>query len=143
MASRMKKIDQNSNSAIDHIISIGINESKSDLDQSTISVYFSEVQEKKIEEYCRVFGLSVRTMLNSCVQYTIFFAEKNKSNVSDLKYFPKRLGSRCHKLTLNAETLAKIKDNNVSELDEITKYVIVGINLLYEKNINIKVKNKK
>ena len=136
----MKKIDQESNSAIEHLISLGLNETNADVNQSVVLVYLSELQEKKVEEYCQVFGLSVRTMLNSCIQYTIFFAEKSKLKVSDIKHFPKKLGNRSYKLTLNAETLAKIKNIDGSEVNEITKYVVAGINLLYEKNINIKLK---
>lgn len=129
------------NSAVDYLVSSGLNKRDSDSDKPLLKIYLSESQEKKVEEYCKVFGVSVRTMLNSCIHYIIFLSEKKGIEVKDLQYYPKRLGSHCHELILNTETLTKLKHSGLTELSEASKYAVAGINVLYDKNLNIR--NKK
>ncbi|MGC9526803.1 MAG: hypothetical protein ACP5D7_14820 [Limnospira sp.] len=126
------------NGAVDYLISSALNQRDSGLNESSLTVYLSESQQRKVEEYCKVFGVSVRTMLNSCIQYIIFLSEQKGVEVKDLQYYPKRLGSIDYDLMLNAETLSKLKKSGVEELGEACKYAIAGIKVLYEKNLKIK-----
>ena len=96
------------NTSVDYLISSGLDKRDSGLNESSLKVYLSESQEKKVEEYCKIFGVSVRTMLNSCINYIIFLSEKKGVEVKDLQYYPESLGSSIHKLILNAETLNKL-----------------------------------
>ncbi|MCU0567869.1 MAG: hypothetical protein MUF49_14865 [Oculatellaceae cyanobacterium Prado106] len=122
--------------ALDYLISIGLQNSDNNLEKTSIFVYLSEAQEKKVEEYCSVFGVSVRTMLNSCIQYVIFFSQAQGVSVEDLSYYPKRLGSRAYELSLNIDTLKKMKSAGLTELDEASKYAVAGIKVLYERTLN-------
>ncbi|MFQ3618135.1 MAG: hypothetical protein SNJ50_15685 [Cyanobacteriota bacterium] len=128
------------NGAVDYLISSGLNNRDSREGGISLKIYLSESQERKVEEYCRVFGVSVRTMLNSCIQYVIFLSEKKGVEVKDLRYYPKRLGSSCHDLLLNAETLSKLKNSGVNKVEEAGKYAVAGIKVLHEKNLNIRSK---
>jgi hypothetical protein len=129
------------NGAVEYLISSGFDKRDSGLNELTLKVYLSESEEKKVEEYCRVFGVSVRTMLNSCIHYIIFLSERKGIAVKDLQYYPKRLGSNCHELILNAETLNKLKRSGVEEMGEVGKYAVAGIKVLYEKNLYIRRKS--
>lgn len=124
--------------AVDYLISSGLNNRGSRESGTSLKIYLSESQEKKVEEYCKVFGVSVRTLLNSCIQYVIFLSERKGVEAKDLQYYPKRLGSNCHDLLLNAETLSKLKNLGVNEVEEAGKYAVAGIKVLYEKNLNIR-----
>lgn len=128
------------NTAVDYLISSGLDKRDSGLNDSSLKVYLSESQEKKVEEYCKVFGVSVRTMLNSCINYIIFLSEKQGVAVKDLQYYPKSLGSKIHELILNAETLNKLNKLGVKEAEDASKYAVAGIEVLYQKNLNIKKK---
>lgn len=128
------------NTAVDYLISSGLDKRDSGLNDSSLKVYLSESQEKKVEEYCKVFGVSVRTMLNSCINYIIFLSEKQGVEVKDLQYYPKSLGSSIHELILNAETLNKLNKLGVKEVEEASKYAVAGIEVLYQKNLNIRKK---
>ena len=127
--------------AVEYLISAGLNKRDSDISQSSLKVYLSESQERKVEEYCQVFGVSVRTMLNSCIQYIIFFSEQKGVDAKDLQYYPKRLGSIGYDLIVNAETLSKLTESGVQEVEEIAKYAVAGIKVLYEKNLNVRKKS--
>jgi hypothetical protein len=128
------------NTAVDYLISSGLDKRDSGLNDSSLKVYLSESQEKKVEEYCKVFGVSVRTILNSCINYIIFLSEKQGVAVKDLQYYPKSLGSKIHELILNAETLNKLNKLGVKEAEDASKYAVAGIEVLYQKNLNIKKK---
>lgn len=125
-------------SAVDYLVSSGLKKRDSDVDKSLLKIYLSDIQEKKVEEYCNVFGVSVRTMLNSCIQYIIFLTHEKGVEAKDLLYYPKRLGSHCHEVILNAETLNKLKNSGLTQMEEASKYAVAGINILYDKNLNIR-----
>ena len=129
------------NTSVDYLISSGLDKRDSGLNESSLKVYLSESQEKKVEEYCKIFGVSVRTMLNSCINYIIFLSEKKGVEVKDLQYYPESLGSSIHKLILNAETLNKLNKLVVKEVEESSKYAVAGIEVLYDKNLNISQEN--
>ena len=125
-------------SAVDYLVSSGLKKRDSDVDNPLLKNYLSEIQEKKVEEYCNVFGVSVRTMLNSCIQYIIFLTHEKGVEAKNLLYYPKRLGSHCHEVILNAETLSKLKNSGLTQMEEASKYAVAGINILYDKNLNIR-----
>ncbi len=129
------------NGAVDYLVSSGLHKRDSGLNESSVKVYLSEDQKQKVEQYCDVFGVSVRTMLNSCIQYIIFFSKEKGVEAKDLQYYPKRLGSIGYDLLLNAETLSKLKDSGVQEVEEAAKYAVAGIKVLYEKNLNLRKKS--
>lgn len=62
-------------------------------------------------------------MLNSCIQYIIFLTTEKGIDAKDLLYYPKRLGSRCHEVILNMETLHKLKNSGLTQMEEASKYV--------------------
>jgi hypothetical protein len=128
------------NGAVDYLVSSGLHKRDSGLNESSVKVYLSEDQKQKVEQCCDVFGVSVRTMLNSCIQYIIFFSKEKGVDAKDLQYYPKRLGSIGYDLLLNAETLSKLKDSGVQEVEEDAKYAVAGIKVLYEKNLNVRKK---
>jgi hypothetical protein len=128
--------------AVDYMVSTGLQSVDQNIEKSSILVYLTDAQERKVEEYCNVFGVSVRTMLNSSIQYVIFFSQKKEVKVEDLSYYPKRLGSKPYELILNVDTLKKLKKTGLGHLEEASKYAVAGIKILYEKNLNIRTKRK-
>ncbi|NER32486.1 MAG: hypothetical protein F6J93_00100 [Oscillatoria sp. SIO1A7] len=126
-------------STVERAILLGTQQaSKAERETKAIAICLTESQEGKIEELCNVFGLSVRSMLNSAVKYVLFYREKQGLDISKLKEYPQNLGSRSFKLDLNAETFVELRKAGAIEPKEIAEYAITGITLLYEQNINIK-----
>ncbi|MCD8488240.1 MAG: hypothetical protein LRZ84_16250 [Desertifilum sp.] len=143
MTSKIQNTKQVSGISLDYLVSSGLDKRESQIKDLPLKVYLSDSQEKKVEEYCKVFGVSVRTMLNSCINYIIFLADKKGIEVKDLQYYPKRLGTNCHDLILNTETVTKLRNSGVNELEEAGKYAIAGIKVLYEKNLDVRSKTSK
>jgi hypothetical protein len=139
MTTKVKQEAQSTKSnAVDYLISSGLSQHTNESEKTSLKIYLSEAQEKMVEEYCNTFGISVRTMLNSCIQYIVFLSQKQGVKVKDLKYYPKRLGSHCHELLLNSDTLTKLNNSEMTEFDEAVNYAVAGIKVLYEKNLKIK-----
>ena len=142
MATKIQKEEQfKENAAIEYLVSSGLDRRDSKLDNSSLEIYLSESQEQKVEKYCNVFGISVRTMLNSCIQYVLYMSKQKGVEVKELQSYPKQLGSSCYNLLLNAETLTKLKESGVEEIEEVSKYAVAGIKVLYDKNLNVRKKD--
>lgn len=144
MTAKFQKEDRAmKNVSMEYLVSSGLDKRDSGLDDSSLKIYLSESQEQKVEEYCKVLGISVRTMLNSSIQYIIFLSKQKGVEAKELKDYPKRLGSICHNLMLNTETITKLKESGVEEIEEASKYAVAGIKVLYGNNFSVKKTGKK
>ncbi|WP_126148343.1 hypothetical protein [Synechococcus elongatus] len=133
-----KTTSQENSSAADYLISLGLDGDDSISEETSIKIYLTASQENKVQDFCHVFGISARTMMNSCLLYILFLSSKKSLHPKELQCYPKRLGSREHEVTLNRETINRLKSFGITDHNEVVKCIIAGVKVLHDKNLVIR-----
>ena len=92
-------------------------------------------------ELSETLSLSLETIVNLAIKYTLFYLQTKNIALTDIKGYPKRLGSCQIKVNLTGKTSSRIKKFNMAE--QVTECAIIGINLLYKKLLQVNSKKPK
>lgn len=138
MNSDIKKNNIN-NGVIERALLIGISNPEAASKDDKLILKLTDLQEKKMMELSETLSLSLDTIVNLAIKYTLFYLQAKNIALTDIKGYPKHLGS-CHiKVNLTGKTFSRIQEFNLAE--QATECAIIGINLLYKKLLHIDKKN--
>ncbi|RUS99322.1 hypothetical protein DSM106972_077640 [Dulcicalothrix desertica PCC 7102] len=130
------QLNQVKNGVVERALLIGQQQFNEDEWQDKSVIKLTEAQEEKLEQLSDVTGLSLETIVNLAIKYSLYYVKIQQVNFTELKDYPKRLGSNIMKVSITGKTTTRLQEANLDK--KISECVVVGIKLLYKKLIIVK-----
>jgi hypothetical protein len=130
------RINGTRSGVIDRALNVGLAKAAAEGRDFTAEVKLDETQEKMVLELSNLLGLSVRSVLNAAVRFTLHYARARKVLPVKLKEYPKRLLGRVSSFELTAETLGHVRQAEIE--NTLPQCVVAGVKLLHGRVVKIK-----
>lgn len=114
-------------------ITLGSEQAKEWDELEEITLKFDELTKQKLKRLSSSMSLSIRTVIESAINYTYTYITEQKIAIGDLQNQGLAQGDFPLKIILGLETITKLERIGMSE--SISECAVIGINLLYDRLI--------
>lgn len=114
-------------------ITLGSEQAKEWGELEEITLKFDELTKQKLKRLSSSMSLSIRTVIESAINYTYTYITEQKIAIGDLQNQGLAQGDFPLKIILGLETITKLERIGMSE--SISECAVIGINLLYDRLI--------
>ena len=114
-------------------IRLGSEQAKEWGELEEITLKFDELTKQKLKRLSSSMSLSIRTVIESAINYTYTYVTEQKIAIDDLRSQGLPQGDFPLKIVLGLETITKLERIGMSE--SISECAVIGINLLYDRLI--------
>jgi hypothetical protein len=115
-------------SVVNRALRIGFAQNDDLKSEGSTTVKLNDAQQKTVMRIANMLGLSVQSVLNAGILYTLYYIRHRKIRPEELKEYPKRLSGRTVPLELTVETSAQIREAKAEST--VGACLVAGIKLL-------------